>query len=218
MPLSKPINKSFFKQWSSEMAYVLGFFAADGNMTKTKKGGHYISFYSSDRDLLLAIQKSMGSKHKLSQKKSELVYRFQIGSKEIFDDLSLLGFIPNKIRRMNLPEIPNKFTRHFIRGYFDGDGNVWKGMVNRSRARPTKVLQVSFTSGSFDFLGGLLNLMKRQGIVGGSLFRVKNKNCGRLLFSTLDSLKIYEIMYNTKHRLYLKRKKSVFDKFIKMRP
>ena len=217
MTIRKQINKDFFKNWTSNMAYVLGFFAADGNIIRTKNGGFYISFYSSDKDLLLSILESMDSEHKLSQRKSESVYRFQIGSKEMFNDLILLSFIPNKVKRMKLPIIPKKFTRHFIRGYFDGDGNVWSGIINRSRKNPTKVLQVAFTSSSKQFLEALLTLLKIEGINGGSLFKVNKKNCSRLMFSTLDALKLYEIMYNVRDELYLARKKLVFEKFIKMR-
>lgn len=37
---------------------------------------------------------------------------------------------------------------------------------------------------------------------------------GRLMMSTHDSLKLYEIMYNKPHKLFLPRKKLVFDRFI----
>jgi intein/homing endonuclease len=218
MPSPKLVDRDFFKRWSSQMAYVLGFFAADGNMVKNSRGGHYISFYSSDKDLLLEIKKLMNSGHKFSKRKFENVYRFQIGSTEMFDDLSSLGFTGNKSQRMQFPQIPKKFIRDFIRGYFDGDGNVWAGLINKKRPKPTKILQVAFTSGSVSFLGGLLILLRNEGVDGGSLFGVKNKNCHRLLFSTLDSLKIFEIMYNETCRPYLKRKRFVFEKFIKMRP
>jgi len=80
VPIYKKIDKNFFKKWSPEMAYVLGFFAADGNMVNTNRGGCYISFYSSDRSILSSMQEVMKSNHKLSIRKSENVYRFQIGS------------------------------------------------------------------------------------------------------------------------------------------
>jgi len=221
VPVYKKVNKDFFKKWSPEMAYVLGFFAADGNIVKTKHNGFYLSFHSADKEILMSIKGAMKSEHKLSKRASSSgqVYRFQIGSKEMFEDLIILGLIPNKSKRMKAPKIPNKFSVDFIRGYFDGDGNVWEGLMNRKRKKPTKVLQAAFTSGSIEFLHGLHILLKKEGVLGGSLYKVKNKNCGRLLFSTLDALKLYEIMYNmpNKPHVYLKRKKLVFEKFIKMR-
>lgn len=217
MPIYKKVNQDFFKKWNAEMAYVVGFFMADGNMVLTKRSTHFISFYSVDRDLLVEMQNVMGSSHKLSKRNNDNSFRFQIGNKEMFNDLRLLGITPNKSKRMGIPKMPNKFMEDFVRGYFDGDGNIWSGYVNKGRVKSTPVLQAAFTSGCEDFLNNLLDILKERGIQGGSLFKVKNKECYRLLFSTLDALKLYEIMYNVPSKLVLKRKKLVFDKFIKMR-
>jgi len=37
MPIYKEINISFFKKWDPEMAYILGFIFADGNIIYTKR-------------------------------------------------------------------------------------------------------------------------------------------------------------------------------------
>jgi len=223
VPVYKKVNKDFFKKWTPEMAYVLGFFAADGTITVNPRGTQYFVFQIADKGLLESMRTSLGSEHKIGRrihkKNYSVFYRLQIGSKEICDDLRSFGFGERKAKRMKLPKVPDKYFQHFLRGYFDGDGNVWAGFINRKREKPTKVLQTAFTSGSPDFLQKLHILLKNNGIIGGSLFKIKNKNCGRLLFSTLDALKLYEIMYNSPNKptLYLKRKKLVFEKFIKMR-
>ena len=202
------------------MAYILGFLFADGNIIKTKRNTHFVSLYTADYDLIVSIRRFIGSDHKISERKSEtgVVYRIQIGSKELFDSLLELGLTPNKSRRMEMPIIPEKYTGDFIRGYFDGDGNVWGGVSHPSRAKKTKVLLVCFTSASMEFLSNLLFLLKSREILGGSLFKSKNGNYARLSFSTLDALKIYKIMYNEPTELFLPRKKLIFEKFIQMRP
>jgi len=220
MPIPKSVNKDFFKKWSLEMAYVLGFFLADGNMVVSKRNGRFISFYSADKDILIAIKKSLGSDHKLSKRTRDNSFRFQIGNKEMFNDLCELGVTPNKSKRMKIPKVPRKFIGDFVRGYFDGDGNVWSGYVNKSRTKPTRTIQVAFTSGCLEFLIEFLAILKSMGLEGGSIFKIKNIECHRLLFSTLDSLKLYKIMYNMPHRTHLKRKRLVFERFgkkIKMR-
>lgn len=215
----KKVNKDFFKQWSPSMAYVLGFFLADGGMTINSRGGHFITFYSADRDILNKIQGVMKSEHKLSRRSegSGGVYRFQIGSKEIFNDLLKLGCDVKKTNRLKLPEIPKRYVGQFVRGYFDGDGNVWMGIIHKNRKIKTPVIQVAFTSGSKNFLKDLRLLLQRQGVRGGSVYTSKKGSFSRLSYSTLDALKLYEIMYNVPSKLYLKRKKLVFEKFIKMR-
>src|SRR3989344_4542443 len=128
MPVNKTLNQDFFKKWSSEMAYVLGFFAADGNMIKNKRGAHFIEFQITDRDILNQIKNLLGSNHKISirdrNKKWKKSYRLQLGSKEIFNDLIKLGMVPRKSNILKFPKIPDVYLADFVRGYFDGDGHV----------------------------------------------------------------------------------------------
>ena len=106
------------------MAYVLGFFAADGSMVSTKRGTHFISIHSVDRDILVKMKGVMKAEHKISARISETgcVYRIQVGSKEMFKDLEELGFMQRKTNRMSIPTMPRNMFKHFVRGYFDGDG------------------------------------------------------------------------------------------------
>ena len=220
MPIQRTFNKNFFKLWSSDMSYILGFLFADGNIVKTKRNTHFVAMYTADRELLFSMREAMESDHKISERRSEtgVVYVVQIGSRALFEDLGKLNLTPNKARRMQLPKIPQKYQNDFVRGYFDGDGHIWKGYINKKRRNPTLVLNLGFTSASESFLRALLVLLQDKGLQGGSIFPVKNKLCSRLQYSTLDSLKLYKIMYNRPHKLFLHRKKLVFESFIKMRP
>ena len=200
------------------MAYILGFIYADGNLTKNKRGGHYLSIYTADRELLIKMREILKSNHKISNRKSisGFNYCIQIGSKEIFADLVEIGARPNKTLRMKLPKIPNKYFADFLRGYFDGDGNVWVGELHKNRSKNTLTIQVCFTSCSKQFLESLLSGVRSFGVMGGSINKVKNKACFRLGFSVNDALKIYKIMYNShQSQLFLNRKKATFEKFIK---
>lgn len=199
------------------MAYVLGFFAADGNMVKSARGNYYLAFYSADKNLLIKMQTVMHSNHKLSLRTSVsgAVYRFQIGSKAMYQDLLKIGFTHNKALRMKLPNIPKQLIGDFVRGYFDGDGNVWTGTINNKRRTPTKVIQVSFTSSSRAFLVALHLLLRQVGMRGGCIFNSKKGTFSRLQFSVKDSLKLAEIMYNESPKLFLKRKRLRFETFKK---
>ncbi len=198
------------------MAYILGFLFADGNIVKTKRGTHFIALYSGDFKLIESMAQSMNSNHKISKKKG--AYVLQIGSKELFTDLVMLGLTPNKAKRMQLPDIPQKYVGHFIRGYFDGDGNVWSGYTNKDRKNPTYILSTSFTSASRFFLQGLKDLLEKENLIGGCIYTIKGKKCSRLQYGAVNALKLYGIMYNRTYSLYLPRKKVIFEKFIKMRP
>lgn len=218
MPVYKDINKNFFKKWTPEMSYVLGFFMADGSLDVNQRGSHYFSIQICDKDLLENIQKALGSNHKISFKKGvgnqNNRYRLQVGSKEMCNDLRNLGVCEKKTYNMKLPDVPNKYLSHFIRGYFDGDGNVWVGLIHKKRAKSMMSVQTMFTSCSKYFLEDLHISLKTQGVLGGCMYCKKNAFC--LKYSIKDSIRIYSLMYRDLcDNLYLGRKKGVFDEFIK---
>ncbi len=219
MPIYKYINKGFFKTWSKDMVYILGFLFADGTITITKRGTHYIAFHSTDQALLRSIVKVMHATQKISRRseRSGYVYRLQIGSKEMVDDLITRGLVVGKARQMRLPQIPKRLFGDFVRGYFDGDGNVWYGAFHTKRKSKSTTISAAFTSASHAFLFDLQRELQKVGISGGSLYELTVKNCSRLSFGKADSLKLYEIMYNTgaSDILYLKRKKRVFEGFLR---
>jgi intein-encoded DNA endonuclease-like protein len=216
MPIPKRKNEDFFKKWSPEMAYVLGFFAADGCMLKNKREAHFIEFQITDKDILLKIRKLLGSNHKISERNMKInwktAYRFQIGSKIVYSDLLKLGLTPRKSKTIELPNVPDKYFRHFVRGYFDGDGNVH---VQKRRDRKSNhlIIQTHFTCGSQIFL---IQLQEKLGVLalakGGNIGYYSGAH--RLRFSIKDSMKLYAFMYHDVKDLFLARKKNIFDKFI----
>ena len=224
MPVYKSVNKDFFKIWTREMAYVLGFFSADGYITVNKRGGQFWCIQITDKKLLKQIRKAIGSEHKISFRRSKgnesALYRLQIGSIEMRDDLRKLGFSERKTKSLAAPNVPDKYFADFARGYFDGDGNVWIGFLNKKRSRPTLALKTMFTSCSLDFLKQFHNKLCGFGAEGGSVY-ISKRNYSRLQFSSNDSLKLYNFMYNQcvscKIHLFLERKKRVFEKFKKLK-
>jgi len=217
MPIFKAKNENFFKRWTPEMAYVLGFFTADGNMIKNKRGAHFIEFQITDKNLLERIRGLLGSNHKIAVHKRNTKwkpsYRLQIGSKTIFHDLLKLGLTPNKSRRLNVPNMPKRYFPDFIRGYFDGDGCVSFGTYSRKdRKNRAHILITRFTSGNKKFLENLLRTLKaRLHLRGG--FITSKKNGFDLVFSIKDSLRLCRYIYeDIKHKIFLKRKFDIFQK------
>lgn len=201
------------------MAYILGFFAADGNLSINKRGGCYIAFHSKDKQIILNIKNAISSKNKISRRTNNLTqrfyYRLQIGSKEIVETFQNMGFSTNKTKHLPFPFIPQRMFNHFVRGYFDGDGNIWQGEVHKERKTKHKVLQLAFTSGSNNFLDKLKCSLFSVLKTGGSLVVSRKGTYSRLQYSTKDAFKIYKFMYNTRTPfLYLKRKKKQFDEHI----
>ncbi len=219
MPIYKSVDKNFFKHWSNNMAYVLGFFSADGYITKNNRGAEFLCIEITDIDLLTKIKMQLKSNHKISQRKNtgKTTYRLQIGSIDMCQDLRNLGLTERKTKNLTLPKIPEKYVKDFVRGYFDGDGNVWVGEIHKDRKKSMIALRVVMTSCSVDFLNSLKIRLEAFQIRNGVISKGKG-NFYRLTYSILNSLKLYDFMYNMRtSNLFLARKKDVFERYTQMR-
>lgn len=197
------------------MAYVLGFFCADGCMFMNPRGSYYVAFYSTDKSILEKIKNVMGSDHIIGSRIRESIkpaYSLQIGSKKMFKDLKRFGLTPNKSMGIELPIIPKKYFPDFVRGYFDGDGNVTISSYyrrNRKSHRGRTMLS-GFISGSLKFLTELRSALCRYADMGKGTLYFSNRG-HRLYYSVSDSRKLYDFMYNDEAPgLFLERKRNKF--------
>ena len=222
----------FFKQWTNEMAYVLGFLYADGCIVDAiSSRTQYIGFVSIDKEILKKIRMVIKSEHPLHIRppqmhvhkngiyKSRELFILRIGSRRMFNDLIRLGVIPNKSKISTFPIVPVSYLNHFIRGYFDGDGCVYlrtaKGITKQIII---KKLSIIFTSGSPAFLEKLGLILKNR--LALCYERLYNGNHAfQLRYNTGDSVKIFKFLYKScPQRLYLQRKFDIFKNYFKLRP
>lgn len=212
-------NKEFFNQWSLEMAYILGFLFADGYVFKNPRGSYFFCFCSTDREIIRKIRNVLQSNHKIGLRlrnkdnpKWKDLYVLQIGSKEIFKKLKTFGIVPNKSLVTRFPNIPEKYTGHFLRGYFDGDGCVhFAKYWRKDRSQWKWHFTTSFISGSKKFLIDLFSALKNLNFSG----RLGKKKRGyELVFFRNDSIALFKLMYNNSlsNRLFLERKYNTFRK------
>ncbi len=198
------------------MAYVLGYFCADGCMFTNSGGSKYISFVSNDKELLEKIKRILKSNHKIAPKKQNRPnckpsFWLQIGSREIYEDIAKLGLSPRKESRLGMPCVPAEYFRDFLRGYFDGDGCISFGYYKRkNRKSKTFLLSVRFVCASKEFLGAIKEqLTKLLKVEYG--FITKREGCFCLTYSKKDSIKLFQYMYKNKiEDFYLKRKYNRF--------
>ena len=198
------VNEKFFSDWSPEMAYLLGFIYADGNMSRD---AYKIRIDSKDIQILEDIRAAMSSTHPISKQENNngCWYELMISNKTLYGDLRKLGIFPNKSLTMRLPEIPNEYMKDFIRGYFDGDGCIYEV----KRKRPTPGLEIDFATGSKDFATKIINVLNEN--VHESI-RLANprKNYYRIRGWNQASEALFKYMYSESPTLYLKRKHEKF--------
>ena len=226
-------NFDFFKKWTNEMAYVLGFLYADGAVIDAiSSRTQYIQFNSTDKELLEKIKIALNSEHpirvlpphltvhKNGTYKSAKSFILRIGSRRMFNDLIRLGVIPNKSKISIFPIVPVSYLNHFIRGYFDGDGCIFLQLAKGKKIKTIiKKLSVIFTSGSKIFLEGLnFNIRK---VIDLRQDKVYNSHHSyQLRYSTSDSIQLFKFLYKTVHQknIYLRRKFKIFLKYFLLRP
>jgi len=148
------VNDRFFRVWSSDMAYVLGYIASDGCVSRTK---YSFSVKSIDYDQLIHVQSVLQTNYGISACKNSNCYILVVYSKKMVMDLIELGITPRKSLTIRMPNIPSQYFWDFLRGMVDGDGHV----------RPVKdsTRQISFQiTGCRLLLSELLSeLQKRTG-------------------------------------------------------
>lgn len=134
-------NHDYFKEIDTEeKAYWLGFIMADGCVYKGSKGTSYrlqINLKSTDIEHLNKFQQSIGSSYKIQVKKIKQheACLLKVNSTIMCKDLMKWNVIPSKSLICEMPILKKELKKHFIRGYFDGDGSLDLHKKKDPRAR-----------------------------------------------------------------------------------
>jgi len=116
------IPNDFFEVWTPDMAYVLGYWWAGGNMLQATSGKR-VSFTSKDRYYLEQIARVIGVGRVTP--KGLKYYELAIKRADMYYDLLQLGGTPRKSLSANWHAPPSEILRHFVRGFIDGDGSLY---------------------------------------------------------------------------------------------
>ena len=191
------INQDYFKTWSRNMAYVFGFWCADGCIYNGKMFD--ITLHKKDKYILKQIAKELEYEGKLYDEVDKQSCRINFSCVVIYNDLVALGGSERKSFTLEFPSVPEEYLADFIRGYFDGDGCV----MNIKGGR----LNTAFTCASKKFLKQLHKiLIEYAGVEGGSYDDASYS----LRFGDRDSRRIGDFMYKNNPELFLSRKKNKF--------
>ena len=233
-PLTLSSNKAkyltrhtFFDNIKTEIqAYLLGFYAADGNIhsetnkfniTVTQQDKEIVEFYrlyiSPDRP----IRTLKGSEYNIAGvngiSKDSVV--FTITSEHLIRSLKKLGIGDKKTYDdFGFPNISSDLLPHFIRGYFDGDGTFCLGLQKPNVGRRINYsLKYSFylVSKTKKLLEDVKDFFQQNNIKTKIETNVRNeKTTYRLVsYSKSECIKIYNLLYADSN-LYLSRKYNKF--------
>ena len=124
------MNSSIFEKIDTEeKAYWLGFLYADGSVYKNNKGYYRFELGLAEKDLIhiKKFKKFVNSKHDIKYRVKTKSFRLVFSDPQFTKNLIDLGCVPNKSLILKFPteeQVPLELQKHFIRGYFDGDGCI----------------------------------------------------------------------------------------------
>lgn len=199
---------------NEEKAYWLGFLYADGCVTVIGIKSVKISLQAEDEEHLAKFRDFICPTLPIVPywariKKIEKQYnsvRVTATNSKIVDDLIALGCYPDKTEVIDFPfdKVPFELLRHFIRGYFDGDGSV---------AKTNGVPSIRFLGASRSFVSDIQErLCDETGVSKNKISDIKREGRKVLYQFQNGSRKDVEALYNYFYEdanIYLPRKKDI---------
>lgn len=186
---TRSYNEKFFDTWSHAMAWVLGFFYADGCLYyKNNKPTFEVG--CADKDVIENIQRLLQTDYQITKKitiREGRRYKdiYQLG---IYDclpyerALTKLGVGARKSLDLQFPLVPPQYFMDFVRGIIDGDGSI-------------SGKSISFYCGSRDFLEVLARDLNRR--LNKSMgVRYSNQAYG-LSYTGQAALRLGQLLYET---------------------
>ena len=192
------------------MAYVLGFFCADGHLA-THKNSFIIQIHNKDQYILENFMKFMDYNGRIYHSKRTTVSLY-INSKEITKDLINFGLTRHKSQELKwIEQIPELYISHFVRGYFDGDGHIG---LTQAHNPNNKNLVLSIV-GTKVFLERLKSEFEKEH--GNTIGHLRNQDTYYTLFfagSNIIRAFLDWIYKDSTEETRLKRKYEIYTNFI----
>jgi hypothetical protein len=205
------VDFDYFKNWSVEMAYLLGFICADGHIASSRNS-LLIQLHKKDKYILENFMKFMKFEGKLYDYSSKTTCTLHISSKEITQDLMNFGLTRHKSQELKwIEQTPDQYVSHFVRGYFDGDGHVGLAQAHNPNNKKLIIKLVS----TLPFIERLkIEFQKHYGSECGSI--VDNSTYYELVYTGANHTKSFLdwIYKDSTEETRLRRKFDIYTQFI----
>lgn len=193
---------------TEEKAYWLGFLYADGSVG-SKEDKIELGLAEKDLKHVKKFRDFININNKISYRESSKSYRFSFRSTKCKQDLIKQGCVPKKSLILKFPteeQVPSHLMRHFIRGYFDGDG--W--FTNTDRTFQVGII------GTQDFIEGFLKTVNKINMnTNNKILTVHRENgAKRYVFSSQSDVYIFLNWIYKDANIYLDRKYEHYLEFL----
>lgn len=213
------VNDDYFLTQSHNMAWLLGFIASDGNVSKDNNRIK-ISLSSVDKEILEKIKEELEIEANIKDYVTNngfYVSELCWPSRKHKQTLANYSIIPNKTFLLKPPYgLEEEYHIDYVRGCFDGDGSI--SLIKNSNGRGQGNIRFQIASATEEILEWILDVFERYGITRPKI-QVQIKPSGTPLYyfqySSVMSRKIYHILY-TPNSLRLERKYQHYTEVVKL--
>ena len=206
------VNDNFFASWNNDMAYVLGLITAYGCIKQGRRVN--ICIKDLDRDVLEYVKNVTGFTGQVNtyMMNKRTMADITITSPKMCEDLMQLNVTSKKTYNIVTPDnLPTRYTSHYVRGVFDGDGGISTWMTKTSKL-PT--CECTIDSASAQFAEQVLSYITDNG-VNARIYVKKSKIPNRIPMNRIrmcgESVVDFGSFIYTNAPFYMKRK---YDKFL----
>lgn len=213
-------NEHFFDTIDTqEKAYWLGFLYADGCVYKGSDGKSYrlqINLKASDSRILEEFNKAIESNYiikykNIINKENNNVYetvQIKINNTYLCKQLISLGVVPKKSLICKFPNIDKNLIRHFIRGYFDGDGCITSTNKNNRISWKVNII------GNKSMIESFYDIFSKNNI-DSCMYHIKHSKVISIdICSKKSILNFYNYLYKDS-TIFMHRKYNHFEDFKK---
>lgn len=209
------LNENYFDVIDTEgKAYCLGQLYADGFVGDEKTNN--IVFSSKDKEILVKIAKELeftGEIRKTRRggyKNSKEGYSLNFSSVHMAETLREIGLYPNKSLSIDkIPQIPHLLLRHYLRGYFDGDGSITPvESVNRVKGKEYRYPKLEMTIIATE--GMIHEIIKTFNIKKCSITKSRTEGMKYLRIKSNGDIKMLYHLFYEDATIYLERKYKVW--------
>jgi hypothetical protein len=225
---NRRIRHDFFKNISTELqAYLLGFYTADGSIDEKRKTFRiHLSIKDSElvylyKDIISPDARlfSVADNYKTTGRDGKEItghgsIGVDISSAILVNDLVELGIGYKKTYSdLTIPNIPENLIRHFVRGFFDGDGSISTYLACEKGKKDRVRCGIQIDSKTKTLLENIQLFFKNNNIKFNLIY-LKRDDMYRISTSSREEIKkLYLLLYKDSY-FYLSRKFNKFDYYV----
>ena len=225
---NRRIRHDFFKNISTELqAYLLGFYTADGSIDEKRKTFRiHLSIKDSElvylyKDIVSPDARlfSVADNYKTTGRDGKEItghgsIGVDISSAILVNDLVELGIGYKKTYSdLTIPNIPENLIRHFVRGFFDGDGSISTYLACEKGKKDRVRCGIQIDSKTKTLLENIQLFFKNNNIKFNLIY-LKRDDMYRISTSSREEIKKLYLLFYKDSYFYLSRKFNKFDYYV----